>query len=66
MVTWMKAKYSQPKTVGRYRSTHNMNRPRSRRKISNERIKQDIRASQPHVTLVVNVGGKRRFVRSYQ
>lgn len=65
MVTWIKAKYAVPKTKGKYRSSHNDGTRRAgKHKITNEKAKAEIRASQPHVVLVVTGSGKRTFVRS--
>lgn len=65
-VQWLKAKYSATKTTGRYRSSHNDqgDRSRRRRRASDaERAAQ--RARMPEVTLELLPSGKRRFVRRY-
>lgn len=61
-VTWMKQKYTRGKTVG-YKSKHNDGtRRRLKRKVS-DAMKMRIQETQPKITLVVGVTGKRRFVR---
>lgn len=66
MHTWLKNKYSRNKTTGRYRSSHNDQGDRSRRRrpaTDAERVA--LRARQPEVTLVLMPNGKRRLVRRY-
>lgn len=65
MHTWVKAKYLRGKQNGKYKSKHNdgTRRGAARRKITNERVKAEIRASQPLVTMVLLPNGKVRFVR---
>lgn len=65
-VTWLKAKYARDKTTGRYRSSHNQQGDRSkRRQRATDLERADQRARQPQVTLEVLPSGKRRFVRVY-
>lgn len=60
---WLKAKYSQSRSTGRYRSSHNDSGTRGRRRRkATEAQRAAIRAAQPRVTLVLSPGGKRRFV----
>lgn len=64
-VTWLKAKYARDKTTGRYRSGHNQQGDRSKRRrraTDAERAAQA--ASRTDVTLVLLSSGKRRFVRA--
>lgn len=65
MQTWIKAKYTSNKHGSRYKSKHNDGTRRGavRRKITNDRIKAQIRDSQPLVTMVLLPNGKVRFVR---
>lgn len=63
-VTWLKAKYSRDKTTGRYRSSHNQQGDRSKRRrraTDAERVAQ--RERHVAVALVLLPSGKRRFVR---
>lgn len=64
---WVKHKYTQPRTTGKYRSSSNDSgtRGRRRRKASDAE-RAAMRATQPNVTLVLLPGGKRRFVRDTQ
>lgn len=63
-VTWLKGKYRQPKSSGRYRSAHNDSGTRGqRRRKATDAQRAAMRATQPHVTLVLLPTGKRRFVR---
>lgn len=58
-----KTKYTQPKTRGKYKPSHNdSTRRRPRHKIS-DRAKLEQQETQPNVTLVLLPSGKRRFVR---
>ena len=59
-----KSKYTQPKSTGKYKPSHNdsTRRRATKRKVSDKR-KLEILASQPRVTLVLLPTGKRRFVR---
>lgn len=63
-VSWLKAKYVRDKTTGRYRSSHNQQGDRSKRR---RRASDAERAAQlttrPNVTLVLLPSGKRRFIR---
>lgn len=52
-VHWLKAKYTEPKTVGRYRSSHNDGRRYKRKKNGETQHNRTI--------LVVGPTGKRRF-----
>lgn len=52
-VIWLKAKYTQPKTVGRYRSSHNDGRRYKRTKTG--------RTEPNNTILIVGPTGKRRF-----
>lgn len=63
-VSWLKAKYTRPKTAGRYRSSSNQagTRGKTYRKAT-DRERAEIQARQPRVTLVLLPSGKRRFVR---
>lgn len=62
--TWLKAKYSRGKSTGRYRSNHNQQGDRSkRRRRASDAERAAQQASQPRVTLVLLPSGKRRFVR---
>lgn len=64
--TWLKGKYRQPRSTGRYRSSHNQQGDRSkRRRRATDLERADQRARQPQVTLEVLPSGKRRFVRVY-
>lgn len=63
---WIKKKYTQPKTRGKYKSSSNDSGKRAvhRRKVT-DRERAEIRARQPAVTLVLGPTGKRTFVREY-
>lgn len=62
--TWLKAKYADPKRTGHYRSNHNQQGDRSKRR---RRATDAERAAQRErhvaVALVLLPSGKRRFVR---
>jgi hypothetical protein len=62
--SWLKAKYTQSKTRGKYKSSSNDSgsRGKNRRKV-NDKERAEIHARQPSVTLVLLPSGKRRFVR---
>lgn len=65
-VTWLKGKYRQPRSTGRYRSSHNDQGDRSRRRRrASDRERAEQRARMPEVTLELLPGGRRRFVRVY-
>ena len=56
-IHWVKAKYTQEKTKGKYRSSHNDGRRYKRKKDGD---------TQPRYTvLVVGPTGKRRFVKDF-
>jgi len=61
-VTWMKQKYTRGKTVG-YKSKHNDGTRRKLKRKVSDAMKVRIKASQPHIVLLVSAKGKRRFVR---
>lgn len=63
-VQWIKSKYTQPKTRGKYKSSSNDSgaRGKNRSKV-NDRERAVIQARQPIVTLLLLPSGKRRFVR---
>lgn len=62
-VTWIKHKYTQTRTAGRYRSSSNDSgtKGKTKRKASDAE-RAAIHARQPRVTLVLLPSGKRRFV----
>lgn len=65
-VTWLRAKYARTKTTGRYRSSHNDQGDRSkRRRRASDRERAEQRARMPEVTLELLPSGKRRLVRVY-
>jgi hypothetical protein len=64
--TWLKDKYSRNKTAGRYRSSHNDQGDRSkRRRHATDAERAAMRERQPDVTLVLLPSGKRRVERRY-
>lgn len=59
-----KYKYRQPKSSGKYKSsTNDSTRRRANKRKVSDKLKLEILASQPRVTLVLLPSGKRRFVR---
>jgi len=66
-VQWIKSKYTQPKTRGKYKSSSNDSgtRGKNKRKVG-DRERAEIQARQPSVTLVLTPSGKRRFVREHR
>lgn len=64
MKTWIKEKYTQRKTKGKYKSKHNSGkRSEVPRRKATDKERAEMKARQPTVTMVVQPSGKRRFVR---